>query len=134
MIHSNCTFNSLICALVIVGLSVIATNASAQQEKIDQLLQSAEQGLAAAQSQLGIMYGNGLGVTQDPVEAAEWYRLAAEEGHVFAQYYIGVIYVNGEGVPQDYAEGAKWLRLVAKQGGAIFGQRTVQTWLNVLQR
>ncbi len=35
---------------------------------------------AAAMTLLGELYNQGLGVRQDPVEAARWYRLAAERG------------------------------------------------------
>ena len=45
----------------------------------------AEQGHAGAQTNLGIMYYDGLGVTQDYIEAERWYRLAAEQGDAGAQ-------------------------------------------------
>ncbi len=122
MINPNCTFNSLVCAVVIVGLSVIATNACTQQEKIDQLLQSAEQaaeqGDADAQFTLGVMYRQGEGVPQDPTEAVKWYRLAAEQGDAGAQFNLGVMYEQGKGVPQDPTEAVKWYRLAAEQGYA----------------
>ena len=41
---------------------------------------AAEQGYADAQYNLGVMYANGHGVSQDYAEAAKWYRLAAEQG------------------------------------------------------
>ena len=41
---------------------------------------AAEQGDAAAQYNLGIMYEEGTGVKQDFAEAAKWYRKAAEQG------------------------------------------------------
>ena len=37
-----------------------------------------EQGDAAAQYQLGVMYADGEGVPQDDSEALRWYRMAAE--------------------------------------------------------
>ena len=40
----------------------------------------AEQGHAAAQYNLGLMYDNGEGVAQDDGKAVKWYRLAAEQG------------------------------------------------------
>lgn len=36
-----------------------------------------EQGLAEAQSELGVRYGNGQGVPQDYIQAYMWYNLAA---------------------------------------------------------
>ncbi len=61
----------------------------------------AEQGNATAQSKLGAMYDNGLGVPQDFAESVKWYRLAAEQNNAVAQYNLGVMYANGRGVPQD---------------------------------
>ncbi len=40
----------------------------------------AEQGHAAAQSNLGLMYSSGHGVAQDYAEVAKWYRRSAEQG------------------------------------------------------
>ena len=40
---------------------------------------AAEQGYPLAQSNLGGMYANGLGVAQDYTEAVDWYRKAAEQ-------------------------------------------------------
>ena len=44
----------------------------------------AEQGDAQAQNNLGWMYRNGQGVTQDDKTAVKWYRLAAEQGFAVA--------------------------------------------------
>jgi len=38
---------------------------------------AADQGLAQAQSRLGVMYAKGQGVSQDYVEACKWFDLAA---------------------------------------------------------
>ncbi len=78
----------------------------------------AEQGNARAQANLGVMYENGLGVTQDDAEAVRWYRLAAEQGDAWAQFNLGVMYENGRGVTQDDAEAVRWYRLAAEQGDA----------------
>jgi len=71
-----------------------------------------------AQANLGTMYGNGLGVTQDDKEAEKWFRFAAEQGHSEAQYNLGVIYEKGQGVLQDYEESVKWYRKAARKGFA----------------
>ena len=78
----------------------------------------AEQGNVYAQFNLGLMYNNGLGVTQDYSEAVKWYRKAAEQGHADAQYNLGVMYAEGQGVTQDYSEAMKWYRKAAEQGDA----------------
>ena len=46
----------------------------------------AEQGVAQAQNNLGLMYANGQGVPQDYAEAVKWFRLAAEQGDVYTQH------------------------------------------------
>ena len=45
----------------------------------------AEQGDAPAQSNLGLMYEKGMGVTQDFPQAMRWYRKAADQGVAIAQ-------------------------------------------------
>ena len=68
-----------------------------------EFLPLAEQGDAAAQNNLGVMYDNGEGVPQDDAEAVRWYRKAAEHGNATAQYNLGDRYRLGLGVPQDDA-------------------------------
>ena len=68
----------------------------------------AEQGNAAAQNVLGVMYEIGRGVPQDDMEAVKWFRLSAEQGDAAAQTSLGVMYDNGQGVPQDYKEAVRW--------------------------
>ena len=43
---------------------------------------------------LGFMYDNGRGVTQDYAEALKWYRLAAELGLADAQTWLGLMYAK----------------------------------------
>ena len=78
----------------------------------------AEQGNANAQNNLGWMYDQGHGVTQDFKEATKWYRSAAEQGFHEAQYNLGVMYSEGRGTPSDFREALKWYRRAATQGDA----------------
>ena len=78
----------------------------------------AEQGLAAAQNDLGWSYRNGEGVEKDLVEAVAWYRKAAEQGHAGAQNNLGGSYYKGEGVDKDLVEAVAWYRKAAEQGDA----------------
>ena len=78
--------------------------------------QAAEQGLAKAQFNLGHMYENGRGVTQDDSEAVTWYHKAAEQGDAQAQHNLGNMYRLGRGVSQDYTEAVKWYGKAAEQG------------------
>ena len=79
----------------------------------------AEQGNAAAQTILGSMYANGMGVPQDDSQAAFWYRNAAEQGDAKAQALLGRMYNSGEGVLQDYSQAVFWYRNAAEQGYAL---------------
>ena len=77
---------------------------------------AANQGYALAQSDLGAMYLNGYGVSQDYKRAVEWYIKAANQGFVVAQYNLGSMYSNGKGVSQDYKKAFEWFTKAANQG------------------
>jgi len=78
----------------------------------------AEQGDANAQYNLGKMYFQGRGVSEDYAVAARWYRKAAEQGEAQAQNNLAFMYSQGKGVPRDYTESARWYRKAAEQGDA----------------
>jgi TPR repeat protein len=86
----------------------------------------ADQGDAAAQSRLGLMYENGQSVPQDYAEAVLWYRRAADQGFKGAQWLLGIMYQTGDGVRQDYVQAHMWFNLSAAQGwGAAAEARTM---------
>ena len=74
---------------------------------------AADQGYAAAQRYLGMLYRDGRAVAPDAAEAVRWYRLAADQGEPLAQFDLGVMYANGAGVPRDDASAYLWLSLAA---------------------
>ena len=74
---------------------------------------AAEDGVAAAQINLGVAYASGTGVGRNYGESIKWFRRAAEQGAAPAQFNLGVIYQRGLGVPQDHAEAARWYLLAA---------------------
>lgn len=78
----------------------------------------AQDGHAWAQYELGSIYADGGGVSQNLAEAAKWLQRAADKGHTAAQYKLGVMYQNGSGVAQNYEEAVKWYRLAAEHGQA----------------
>jgi len=78
----------------------------------------AEQGNAAAQNSLGLLYEHGRGVPRNETEAARWYRKAAEAGDRGAQNNLGILHAKGQGVPQDDVQAHMWLSLAAVQGEA----------------
>ena len=79
----------------------------------------ANDGVAVAQFNLGLMYLTGHGVQQDDAAAALWFRKAAEQGYVFAQSNLGAQYRYGRGVTQDHTEAVMWFRKAADQGDGI---------------
>lgn len=72
-----------------------------------------------AARQLGEWYEHGVGVRQDMVVAARWYRKAAELGDEEGQASIGFCYLKGAGVPQNYSQAYIWLSLAAVNGGVL---------------
>jgi TPR repeat protein len=80
------------------------------------LIPLARQGNSTAQYNLGVLYSNGDGVSQDFKEAIKWYRLAAEQEYPKAQFSLGSKYMQGQGVTEDLDEVIKWFRLAEKNG------------------
>ena len=83
----------------------------------------AEQGIAAAQANLGKMYVAGHGVPKDksgfPLDlktGIKWLKLAAEQGDATGQVNLDTSYKYGIGVPQDDKTAMKWYKLAAEQG------------------
>ena len=73
-------------------------------------------GNADAQYNLGLMYDNGQGVTQDYKEAVRLFGLAAAQGHAIAQSMLGLMYAEGRGVTQDNVYAHMWLNIGASSG------------------
>jgi uncharacterized protein len=123
----NRTFRAAVAALLLVGFASPAAtgqleDAALAYKKGDyatalRLMRPlAEEGNAAAQFDLGVIYQFSRDVPPDYGAAANWYRKAAEQGLAEAQYNLGVMYANGEGVPQDYATAHMWFNLAATSG------------------
>jgi TonB family protein len=81
-----------------------------------QFHRAADQGYAAAQYNLGVMYQNGQGVSQAFTQGVARYRQGADQGNAEAQNNLGTMYDMGQGVPQDYAQAIAWYRKAADQG------------------
>jgi len=75
----------------------------------------ADQGNASAQTNLGVMYSNGQGVSQSYAEALKWFREAANQGDAAAQFNLGLMYRMGLGVRQNYVLAHVWFNLAASQ-------------------
>jgi hypothetical protein len=79
---------------------------------------AAAQGLRDAQNNVGTMYLNGEGTTQDFAQAFYWYQKAAAQGDVAAQFNLGLMYHHGLGTAQDDNQALYWYRKAAAQGDA----------------
>ncbi|MBF0158627.1 MAG: sel1 repeat family protein [Magnetococcales bacterium] len=71
---------------------------------------AAEQGLAEAQANLGMMYYLGIGTAEDEKEAFQWLKKAADQGLAEAQRNLSILYAKGHGVALNKEESAKWLQ------------------------
>jgi len=94
-------------------------NNNTNSKSPEEIKKAAEQGDSSAQNDLGLMYENGLGVTQDYKTAVKWYKKAAEQGEADAQNNLGVMYDSGLGVTQNYKVAAKWFKKAADQEYAV---------------
>ena len=74
---------------------------------------SARAGLAEAQTQIGLYYLYGNGVSLDSGEAVKWFRKSANQGHAGGQAMLGACFGGGIGVPKNDLEAYKWLSLAA---------------------
>ncbi|MEO5351910.1 MAG: hypothetical protein H7835_01685 [Magnetococcus sp. XQGC-1] len=104
--------------LVMVLLLLAMSGPVAAQDDLAAVRKAAEQGDAAAQNNLGVLYATGQGVSRNHEKSLHWYRMAARQGHAIAQYNLGGLYYQGQGVPRDEREAAKWYRMAAQQGYA----------------
>ncbi len=91
-------------------------NLGRMYEGAKEVFQDYTQGYPKAQNQLGVMYQEGCGVTQNDTEAINWYRKAAEQRYALAQYNLGWMYEHAKGVPQDYRQAVVWYHRAAEQG------------------
>jgi TPR repeat protein len=73
----------------------------------------ADQGNAAAQTNLGVMYASGEGVPQSFGDALKWLRKAADQGDAAAQFNLGLLYRDGKGASRNYVQAYMWFDLSA---------------------
>ena len=100
----------------LLGFFLTPVIAAGQAPDFAEMLGLASQGNVQAQYNLGLMYANGEGVSEDDAEAVKWYRLAADQGNAIAQFNLGVMYANGEGVPSNSVIAYAWLNIAAASG------------------
>jgi TPR repeat protein len=77
---------------------------------------AADQGIANAAYNLGVLYHQGLGVKADIKQAIKWYETAAKIDHPEAQYNLGIAYIEGIGVSYDPARATRYFENAANAG------------------
>ena len=93
------------------------------QAAMIKLIPLAEKGDGDAQSLIGTMYHDGLGVPKDYKNAMTWYQKASNAsakhgGDTFAQYAIGRMYSAGAGVQKNDQIAVYWYKRAANKGVA----------------
>ena len=68
------------------------------------------------QLNLGDMFYNGQGTTQNYKQAFKWYKKAAEQGYAPAQGVLGLMFFDGKGTTQDYVMAHMHLNVAASSG------------------
>ena len=115
------TFNAYIAYLQKTGVAGQAIGAAKEQRmrEIDQgVRRQAMAGDADAQYRLALLYRDGLGLPQNPAEAAGWFLRSAQQGDARAQTEIGILYATGKGIAQDIKQAFAWLGKAAATGDA----------------
>ena len=59
---------------------------------------AAQAGDPEAQTKMGWMFENGMGVGKDMAEAAKWYQRAAKQKEPTGLYNLGLMFMKGQGV------------------------------------
>ncbi|HEY9159550.1 MAG TPA: tetratricopeptide repeat protein [Desulfomonilia bacterium] len=100
------------------GSEHVPSKAPYPREKLERLMNQAEDGDVDAQYDLGIRYYSGDGVEKDHAKAVKWFTMAAEQDDAQAQFNLGIMYGRGEGAGKDINTSMQWLRKAAEQGHA----------------
>jgi hypothetical protein len=80
---------------------------------IRHLSQSADLGLAAAQSTLGMLYFTGVGVKKNSQIAIRWCSKGARLHSPLGMFYLGMAYSVGDGIDYNEDIAGRWLRAAA---------------------
>lgn len=105
-------------ALVVHASETISTAGSdgSQLKLLETLRQSAKNGSAQSQFELGLIYEYGRGLQKDDSKAANWYEKSATQGFAQAQYRLAIMCDNGWGKSIDKEKAFNLYRSAAEQG------------------
>ncbi len=80
------------------------------------LREAADNGVANARYNLGVLNHQGLGRERDLPRALYWYKEAAKLGHAEAQYNLGIAYIEGIGTQNNTPLAAAFFERAANNG------------------
>ncbi|MFP4386302.1 MAG: peptidoglycan-binding protein [Alphaproteobacteria bacterium] len=78
--------------------------------------EAANNGVANAKYNLGVLYHQGMGVPANLDKAIQLYTEAADLGHAEAQYNLGIANIEGIGLPYNPGNAARYFERAAHQG------------------
>lgn len=94
-------------------LALLRTNAVSQAAVQETLIYLRNERLPAAVYIRGLLYKEGLGVSQDYDQSFLLMRDAAAKGHPYATYEVGHHFMHGLGVEKSYEDAHAWLIMAA---------------------
>jgi TPR repeat protein len=100
-------------ALYTAGQAGVSTN---YERAAFWFTQAADQGIANAAYNLGVLNQQGLGRDPDMQRALDWYRRAAQNGHPEALYNLGIAYIEGVGTRYNPNMAAAFFKQAAFAG------------------
>ena len=115
LVLSIVCFTGSACANLKPAVDMAKNDPTVAQAAAKELRKSAEEGDASAQNRLGLLYDEGNGVPQDPIQSKEWFEKAAMQGHAGAQLNLGTLYLEGKGAPQSAQMALVWFSRAAEQ-------------------
>ncbi|KAI8886494.1 HCP-like protein [Backusella circina FSU 941] len=77
-------------------------------------LKCARQKNNVAQYNLGVLYDNGLGVRNDPLEASKWFTKSSDQGNSDAFHSLGLLRLKGRGLRKNLEEAVNYFRTAVK--------------------
>jgi TPR repeat protein len=90
--------------------------------RIEEAIQTYHRGIAlgatGAANNLGMLYWNGRGVSQDVFRAVAYYKQAADGGDTTAMRNLANAFDGERGHPRDYAEAMRWRKKAVELGDA----------------
>ena len=67
-------------------------------------------------NELGLIYLNGDGETDDPEKAFEWFKRSAAAGEPYGMYNLAYLYESGIGTDVNMVEAVNWYKKAAEAG------------------